>query len=72
MSGIGRDILNFPGNIVRGAGNLAGNVVGGTMHAVSTVGNATGIAPRRVSIDGTPVMLRDKLTLNIKVRFKCI
>lgn len=67
MSGLGRDILNFPGNFVRGAGNLAGNVVGGTVHAVTSVGNATGIVPRRLSIDGTPVTLRDKLTLNVKV-----
>jgi hypothetical protein len=60
-------MLNLPGNFVRGAGNFAGNIVGGTVHAVASVGHATGINPRRLSIDGTPVVLRDKLNITVKV-----
>lgn len=71
MSGIGRDMLNLPGNFVRGAGSFAGNIVGGTVNAMTSVATATGVVPRRLSIDGTPVVLRDKLTLTIKVFFYC-
>lgn len=67
-------------NIVRGAGNIAGNIVDGTVNAVATVASvATGglggqssgsgsFARRHSSMDGRPnVVLKDKVTMTIKV-----
>lgn len=51
-------MLNLPGNIIRGAGN----VVGGT---VSAVANATGITRHRSEAGETT--LKEKCVLNIKV-----
>jgi hypothetical protein len=67
-------------NIVRGAGNIAGNIVDGTVNAVATVASvATGglggqssgsgsFAKRHGSVDTKPnVVLKDKVTLTLKV-----
>lgn len=66
-------------NIVRGAGNIAGNIVDGTVNAVATVasvatgglggGSGSGSIVKRHSLDGKPsVVLKDKVTLTLKVR----
>jgi hypothetical protein len=67
-SGFGKDIASLRGNFVRGASSLLESVAGGTVQAVTSVGLATGINKRRLSIDGTPVVLRDKLNLSVRVR----
>ena len=52
-------LLNLPGNIVRGAGN----VVGGT---VSAVANAAGVGSRHKS-DAGEMSLKEKVVLTVKV-----